>query len=130
MYTVLRFVADPTCSDTVLCELGQRLNGIRGFVFGGLDARGHRFSIRHFFRRAVDHPLIRTAEFRAERSFSDLGRETAGITVEADVAIEPEDVQEKFYLSCTFPAAALKELAQNAVDLTFTVYPGSSLTEG
>lgn len=54
----------------------------------------------------------------------------AGITVEADVAIEPEDVQEKFYLSCTFPAAALKELAQNAVDLTFTVYPGSSLTEG
>lgn len=124
MYTVLRFVADPTCSDTVLCELGRRLNGIRGFVFDGLDARGHRFSISISSDEQWTIHLSALLDFVQSAASVIADARRAGITIEADVAIEPEDLQEKFYLSCTVPAATLKELEQNAVNLTFTVYRG------
>lgn len=58
MYAVLRFLADPTCSDATLCDLGRRLNGIRGFVFDGLDVRDHRFSISISSDEDWGRPLV------------------------------------------------------------------------
>jgi hypothetical protein len=125
MYTVLRFVADSTCSDAALCELGRRLNGIRGVVFDRLDRRGHRFSISISSDEewSVHAESLRDFVQNASSVIADAKR--MGVTVEADAAIGPEDLRGKPYLSCNIPSATLKELEQNGVELTFTVYAPS-----
>jgi hypothetical protein len=125
MYTVLRFAADSTCSDATLCELGQRLNGIRGFTFDRLDHHSHRFSISISSDDQWSVHLESLRDFVQNASAVIADAKRMGVTVEVDAALEPEDLRGKPYLSCSVPSATLKELEQNGVALTFTVYAAS-----
>ena len=89
----------------MLCELGQRLNGIRGFAFDRLDHRGHRFSISVSSDGDWRVHLDSLLDFVQKASSVIADAQRIGVTVEADAAIEPEDLHGKSHLSCTVPAA-------------------------
>jgi hypothetical protein len=122
MYTVLRFMAGPTCTDDALCDIGRRLNGIRGFVFERLDHAGHRFSISISDDDEWSAHLDALLDFLRKASAVIADARRLGIEMEADAAIDPDDIKGRLYVSCSVPIATLGELQLNGVRLTFTFY--------
>jgi hypothetical protein len=98
------------------------LNGVCGFAFDRLDHHGRRFSINISSDDEWSMQLGALLDFVQNAASVIADAKRIGVTVEADAAIEPEDLRGKPYLSCNIPAATLKELEYNGVDLTFTVY--------
>jgi hypothetical protein len=122
MYTVVRFIAGPACSDETLIQLGRTLNGLLDGAFKRLDHVGRRFSIS--ISSANDWAAHVDALLAFVQNVSAVIAEakTKGVEVVADTALEPEDVRGKPYLACSLPPAALQELAAQGVGITFTCY--------
>ena len=120
MYTVVRFVAGATCSDATLIDLGSELNTAAAGTFKRLDRVGRRFSISVSSADDWDVHASEVLAFIRKTSQVIANGRARGISVVADIAVEPEDLIGKPYLSCEISPAVLAEFAQNGVGIVFT----------
>lgn len=127
MYTVVRFCADESCSDETLMDFGARLNSIVPSTYDGrLDRIGRRFSTSVSTKDDWAANLDETLQFIRKIATLAEGVRPAGISVEIDAAIEPEDLGGRFFLSCGVTPDVLTELARAEIGLAITIY-GNSL---
>lgn len=122
MYTVARFVGN-SASDETLVEIGQALNDIRNGLFERLDRRGHRFSVSISTADSWHAHLVDIRAFVHAMAPVISEAQSLGISVEIDVAVEPEDKHENNpYTSVTVPHAVLTELGGHGITLVVTSY--------
>lgn len=125
MYTVVRFCADESCSDRDLMGVGARLNELVRDAFGHrLDHAGRRFSVSVSKNADWNANLAETMGFiRKVMPLIEAAR-LLGIHLEADAAIEPDDVRNRPWLTCGVPPEISAELARAGIWLAITIYPG------
>jgi hypothetical protein len=120
MYTVVRFVAGVTCSDATLTDVGSELNTVAAGTFKRLDRIGRRFSISVSSADNWDVHVNEVLTFIRRMSKVIAHGRAKDISIVADIAVEPEDLNSKPYLSCDMSPTILSELAQNGVGIIFT----------
>lgn len=122
MYTVIRFRSSTTDREQ-LRAVGEGLNRIKEQTFTGFDRVENRFSCDVCERDDWNEHVRTMIEFLD--TFGTVLREalTANLEIEFDVAVEPEDIGEKIYLSFSVQCDLLKKLAEENVRLTLTYYP-------
>jgi len=109
-------------SDENLAGIGAALNGVRAGQFERLDRVGGRFSISLSSSDTWQAHLIAIREFVHSMSEPISASVGLGISVEIDVALEPEDLVAKDFVSFALPSMVLKELGTRGVALVFTSY--------
>ena len=126
MYTVVRFCADETCSDETLMAFGVRLSSVVPNTYDGrLDHAGHRFSFGVSRKDEWTANLAETMQLVRESLPLVEAARTLGIYVEIDTAVEPRDIQDRTWLSCSVPPEVSMELARAQINLTVTIYRGA-----
>lgn len=126
MYTVVRFTASQTVSDELLEEVGRDVNRVTEGGFSRLDRAGGRFSVPVASDGDWDDHVEAIAAFVRKTSEIISHAKTRGVSVVADVAIEPEDAEGKSYVSYELPTELLIELVNQGVGIGFTWYGASS----
>jgi len=128
MYTVVRFCADESCSDETLMEFGARLDSIVPNSYEGrLDRIGRRFSKGVSTKDDWAANLDEALQFIRKITSIAEGVRASGISVEIDMAVEPEDLRGRLPLSCGVTPDILAELARAEIALAITIY-GEAVT--
>ena len=121
MHTVVRFRDEAGRQDR-LEGLGEELNRVVADTFDGVDSVPGRFSCDISFCDSwVDHKED-ILGFLDECGAVVARAVELGMSVEFDVAIEPEDYENAVATWFTSDVDFLKRLAAEGVSLTFTVY--------
>ena len=128
MYTVVRFEAAKKHA-RLLQALGGSLNRIQKNTFEGLDKVPGRFSCSVCDDKTWVKHVAKINRFVTR--FSSVIRKARrnGVSVEFDIAIEPEDIGNRSYLVAELPAELIRTLAQAKIKITFTYYAGVTRPE-
>jgi hypothetical protein len=120
MYTVIRFIAGSGCSSEQLRQAGEQLNNSIPGAFKRFDRIGGRFSVSISTGDTWDVHEVAIAKFIHAATSVVAEARLNEISVEIDVAIEPEDVIGKAYLSVSMSPIFLEQLGSRGVTLGFT----------
>jgi len=122
MYTVIRFVAESASAAEQLGRIGALLNEAIQGAYERVDRIGGRFSVSLSTADSwLAHVLaigefVRTADgVIAEARVNHVG-------VEIDVAVEPQEISEKPYLSLAVSPHLMQHLSAVGVVMGFTFY--------
>ena len=121
MYTVLRFESQVAGLEQ-LTLFGDSLNEVREGFFTGLDRIGGRFSCSVCEDDDWEKHVSAMNEILDVFQKSLVNAKDNKIEVEFDVAIEPEDYDQRFCLSMPVAPILLKHMADEGVGLTFSCY--------
>lgn len=120
MYTVIRFVAGQACSAEQLDRIGALLNGSVNGAYRRPDRIGGRFSVSVSTADSwTDHELA-VSSFIRSAGTAILEAKSNDISVEVDVAVEPEDINGKAYLSLSMSVPFQEEMVRNGIVMGFT----------
>lgn len=122
MYSVVRFIGSPSSTEAVLEEIGSRLNALTMGVFKRMDHAGNRFSVSISSDDTWDTHTRGIASFVGKMALVISEAQASGISVVADVAIEPEDTLGAPLRSFEIPTSVLEHLAHHKVGIVFSVY--------
>jgi hypothetical protein len=127
MYTVIRFMAATQCLDADLLEVGQRLNEVLPGSFRRLDHAGRRFSVTISSADDWGVHVKDVVAFIQKYSAVIAEAHSKNVSTVVDIAVEPEDLGSRPYLSCELSILELSEIAALGVGLVFTFYsPGGT----
>jgi hypothetical protein len=122
MYTVCRFIIGSDTNEEKLLEVGAALNEIRPGQFERLDRSGGRFSVTISTSDSWQAHLVAIRQFIDDMSSVISTAVSERISVEIDVAIEPEDLGSQPYVSYMIPSRTLEELGVLGITLVLTQY--------
>lgn len=120
MYTVIRFVAEPTCASEQLEQVGKLLNEVIAGAFQQLDSVGARFSLSLSAADAWDAHECAIGEFVRRAAQIIASAKSSDIVVEIDTLIEPDDISEKPYFSIAMSLPLLQQLVSAGVSIGVT----------
>jgi hypothetical protein len=89
-----------------------------------LDRRGRRFSVSLSSAADWDAHVAAILAFVRRMSAWVAEAQTRDISIEADTAVGPKDIEGQLYVSCSLPAPILRELSDHGVSITVTLYMG------
>lgn len=121
MYTVIRFIAGTRCSAKQIEQVGVLLNDSVPNSFKRLDRIGGRFSISISSDDAWSAHELALANFVRVAMPAIVHARSQNVSVEVDVAIEPEDITKAPYLSISVSPSFLEEMGRECVALGFTI---------
>jgi hypothetical protein len=122
MYTVIRFQSELT-DDTLLSEIGQRLNERRPGTFGGMDCVDGRFSCSLSNASDLENHIGAITTFLDD--FEDILKQArkSDVELELDIAVDPEDrAKRRTYFVIRLPAKLLERIASAEISLVLTYY--------
>jgi hypothetical protein len=121
MYTVIRFVAGSQCSTDQLEHLGLLLNESVPDCFKRLDRIGGRFSISISSDDTWSEHELALANFIRSAMQMIIYARSQDVSVEVDVAVEPEDITKAAYLSFSVSPSFLETIGRERITLGFTI---------
>lgn len=121
MYTVFRFTSDSLSSD-VFERLGKTLNKVVPGAFTGLRPKGDGFACELTDSDQWGSHRAAILDFIHQAGPMIVGAVREGVDVCVDVAIEPDDMKNKFYLSILVDPTLAEGLANSGVNLVLSFY--------
>jgi len=125
MYTVIRFQAQKRNAKS-LQQVAGILKRIDGSLFEGLDHVPNRFSCSVCEGGTWAKHERAIARFLRKCNLALQKAAVSKVSVDFDVAIEPEDFSKRAYIETFLAPRLLQRLAERRVGLVFTYYRGPS----
>jgi hypothetical protein len=114
MYTVIRFVAESTDSPEVLARIGALLNESVHGAFERPDRVGGRFSVSLSTAGTWEAHESAIGEFIRTADGAIAQARLSHVSVEIDVAVEPEDISGRPYRSISVSPPLMAQLSPKA----------------
>lgn len=126
MYSVLRFIVGSADRTEQLERIGSLLNAVVPGAYKGPDRRGGRFSVSVSTAETWESHEAAVISFLHSAELAIREARLNDMTLELDVAVEPEDLQGKPYLTVPISLSFHEEVVRRGVALVFTFSnPGS-----
>jgi hypothetical protein len=122
VFTVVRFLAGEGCSDETLTKVGGRLNAISKGAFRRLDHIGRRFSVDVSSKENWSDHISDLLDFLSRGAEVIAEAQELGISVQTDMAIEPEDLSGLRWLTLEVSPLVGKTLSSMRVTLCVSIY--------